>query len=166
MQALSHAMQEEEAPLTAAERLTPQQRIALRLYAIGATREAIAGEVGVHQVTLTNWLKLEAGKEYLKEIELELDQDFRRLYTKVINVIDAGLQSTDGSLALASANIFLKAHGKFVQRTEHRDLTAEDVIKKIMTGELQPRKREPITIEGVVVSDVASLNAPEEKDKA
>lgn len=74
--------------------------------------------------------------DYLKSLEGELDNQFKGLYTKVIRTLEAALDCADASVALAGANLWLKAQGKFVHKVEHRDLTAEDIIAKIISGEL------------------------------
>lgn len=72
-----------------------------------------------------------------------MDVQFKGLYTKVIKVIGDALDCADASIALAGANLWMKAHGKFVHKVERRDLTAEDIIKKIISGELQVPNRIP-----------------------
>jgi hypothetical protein len=147
------------------KKLGPKHRMALRLLSLGSSRERVASELGISIQTVRAAEKSSLGQEYMQGVEKELDQDFKRLYKKVISTIEEGLDCSDARVALASANIWLKAHGKFVQRVETRDLTAEDIIQKIVKGELvppTPPSKDIPALKGVVVYEEGSdvVDAP------
>lgn len=154
---------EEEEVAKAPSSLSPHLKIALRLWMIGYSSKQIEQQVGVRAAALGAAKRSVKGREYVARLEEELDVDFRRLYAQTLNVLDMGLQSADMGIALTSANMALKVMGKFVHKIEKRDLSAEDLIQKILSGELQVGARKPIEIDGVVVSH--SLDDDEEKVK-
>ena len=149
--------------------LKPLQRLALRMYALGSSHKQIQEQTGYSYPGFHRFRSTEAGKAYLKIVGDELEWDFKRMQAKVQKVIEDGLDCADFQIALASSNMWLKAHGKYVQRTEHRDLTAEDIIQKIISGELKPGGRvkeiEPITIPGVYVSDINDSASDKEDEE-
>ena len=146
-------VEEEQALAAAPKELSPGCKIALRLWTLGKSWKEIEEETGLTPAYVCTVKGSKKGQEYLASIEKELDLEFKRLYQKTINVLDKGLESADMGIALASANLALKVAGKFVQKVENRDLTAEDIIQKILSGELAAGERKPIDITGVVVSD-------------
>jgi len=125
------------------KRLTNTHIVALRLYSLGQSPPKIAEQVNLSPTRIQTLLKEPLAVDYLKSLEGALDVQFKGLYTKVIKVIGDALDCADASIALAGANLWMKAHGKFVHKVERRDLTAEDIIKKIISGELQVPNRIP-----------------------
>lgn len=125
------------------KRLSNTHQVALRLFALGQPPSKISEQVHISRQVIDRVVKDPLGVEYLKSLEGELDNQFKGLYTKVIRTLEAALDCADASVALAGANLWLKAQGKFVHKVEHRDLTAEDIIAKIISGELVVPGREP-----------------------
>ena len=133
------------------KRLTNTHQLALRLYSLGKPISQISPEVNLSPARILQLTKDPLGVEYLKGLQGLVDDQFKGLYAKVVKVIESALDCTDASVALAGANLWMKAHGKFVHKVETRDLTAEDIVAKIISGELQlPNKREPKVVgEGI-----------------
>lgn len=118
------------------KRLSNTHQVALRLYSLGQPPSKISEQVHLSPSRICALVKDPMSVDYLKSLEGELDNQFKGLYTKVIRTLEAALDCADASVALAGANLWLKAQGKFVHKVEHRDLTAEDIIAKIISGEL------------------------------
>jgi len=147
--------------------LSPKHKLILRLYACGLPVGEVASRAGRSETLVRRVVGREDAKEYLLSLESELDQQFKGLFEKVIKVVEKGLDSPELGVALASANLYLKAHGKYVHKVHTRDLTAEDIIKKIISGELR-REAPSVPIQeipGVIVSDGGDMEAEEEEDK-
>jgi hypothetical protein len=125
------------------KRLTNTHQMALRLYSLGQSPSKIAEQVPLSANRIQQLTREPLGVEYLKSLEGYLDDQFKGLYAKVVKVIGDAMDCADASVALAGANLWMKAHGKFVHKVEHRDLTAEDIIAKIIAGELVVPGKEP-----------------------
>jgi len=131
-------------------KLNQRHRMMLRMVAAGIPLPQIESELAVSAQAIRNTIGCQLGQQYLASLETELDDEFKRLFKKVVKVIDDGLSCADSSIALASANLWLKAHGKFVHKVETRNLTAEDIIAKIVSGELVlPGKAPKLVGEGL-----------------
>ncbi|MGW8178101.1 MAG: hypothetical protein ACWGQW_04810 [bacterium] len=138
-------------------RLTPKHKLILRMYSVGLTRGEVAEDCGCSTGLVDRVIGSEAGKAYLVSLESELDHQFKSLYEKVIGVVEKGLDSGDLKINLAAASLWAKANGKFVHKVHTRDLTAEDIIGRILSGELRKEAPalppKPIELKGVVVTD-------------
>ena len=119
------------------QHLSQRHKMALRMLAVGALPAVVAEEMKMSLARIYGIMRSKLGQEYLATVEKEIDGEFKSLYADVVKVIRDGLRCADASVALASANLWMKAHGKFVHKVEHRDLTAEDIIAKIISGELR-----------------------------
>ena len=132
------------------KRLTNTHIIALRLYSLGQTPLQISEQTKLSPQRICQIVRDPLGVKYLEEAEGLVSDQFKGLYTKVVKVIGDALDCADASVALAGANLWMKAHGKFVHKVEHRDLTAEDIIAKIISGELVlPTKAPRLVGEGI-----------------
>jgi len=140
--------------------LSNRQRLGLRYISIGRTTEQAGKEVGLSATRVSQIASSSLGQKYLTSLEGELDAQFKHLYSKVIKVVEDALSCSDASIALAGANIWLKSHGKFVHKVETRNLTAEDIIARIMSGELQRPATGPISkqLEGAQTFEEAEFH--------
>ena len=108
--------------------------LAVRMYAAtGKSMNAVAKASNVSPEGLRMALKSQAGQQVLNDIRGELDTQFSALYKKVIRTVEEGLDHAETQVALASASLWLK----YEKATKVEvSLSAEDVIQKIMSGEV------------------------------
>lgn len=138
--------------------LTNKHKLALRYISLGKSPSEAALEVGLTPCRISQILTSPLGQQYMEQLETELDQEFKHLYKKVVRVIGDAMDCSDASIALAGANLWLKAHGKFVHKVETRNLTAEDIVAKIISGELQPPRPQAKQLEGAQTFEEAEFH--------
>jgi hypothetical protein len=113
--------------------LSPQQEIAMRMYATGQlSRKQLPEHLGVSSSRCTQLINSKAGQQCIAEVRGELEHRFQAQFEKVLDVIDDGLVHPEPSVALAAANMWMK--NARASKVEVR-ITAEDLIGKIMSGE-------------------------------
>jgi predicted DNA-binding protein (UPF0251 family) len=116
-----------------ASRLSPKLEQAVRLWVVsGEEQDVVAMRCGIDKATLRSAINSPAGKSVMTEVRGALDHKFQGLFDQVITVVKDGLIHPDPSVALASANLWLR-HNK---ATEVKvTLTAEDIVQKLLAGE-------------------------------
>lgn len=84
---------------------------------------------GVHRILNTD--EAIAHKQQIFDL---YDDTFKALYPKAIEAIKKGLESSDEKVKLSAAQVWLKAHGKFVPDNGNGDtnITAEQVVVQIL----------------------------------
>lgn len=112
--------------------ITPKKDRAIRLYALGIDHDDIKAATGVSPSVLKQIVKSATGQKIINEVRAELEDKFQNQFADVINAIGAALHSTDVDTALHGAALWLKTNR--AQKVEVQ-LTAEDVVKKLMSGE-------------------------------
>lgn len=115
------------------KKLTGRHLQILRYHLAGVRNIDISAQLDCTEATVSRVLNDPLGLAFIEQAYKELDAQFRGLYSKVINVIDRGLEAKDLDTALAAADKWLKAHGKYrdaEEKTERR--SAEDVIAQML----------------------------------
>jgi hypothetical protein len=107
---------------------------ALRYYFCGIHEVgAVARLYKIKELELRRWLGTEDAEKIRASIQTEKDIHFQSLYGKVVDTLNLALEHPDPQVALAGANLWLRSNkGSKIEVV----LTAEDVVKKIMSGEL------------------------------
>lgn len=116
--------------------LSPKLEQAVRLWTIeGEEIKTIALRCGLDVSTLRYAINSPQGKAITAGVRGALDHKFQGLFTKVIDTVREGLEHPDPTIALASANLWLR-HNK---TTEIKvTLTAEDIVQRLIAGEEIP----------------------------
>ena len=83
---------------------------------------------GVHAI-----LKSDKAVAHKQQIFDLYDEEFKNLFPEVIASVKKGLASTDVKESLQAAKIWLKAHGKFVNKEESQNVfSAEKMVVQIL----------------------------------
>ncbi len=77
-------------------------------------------------------LGTQEGIELKQKVRSELDDSFKNLQRKAIDVIDKALDSPSPAIALDGANLFLRTMKETKVKVE---LTAEDIVARLLRGE-------------------------------
>lgn len=113
------------------KKLNPRHSKAVQLHLQGATLREISERTGLSVWWLSRILKSEPAKRLIAEYNDYFDQEFKALYTGSISAIREGLEDPDINVRLKAADMYLKAHGKYMDRQKGREKSAEDVIRQI-----------------------------------
>jgi hypothetical protein len=107
---------------------------ALRYYYCGIHEVGVVAKLyKVPEAELKKWLETEDAEKIRCSIQAEKDIHFQSLYGKVVDTLNLALDHPDPQVALAGANLWLRSNkGTKIEVV----LTAEDVVRKIMSGEL------------------------------
>jgi predicted DNA-binding protein (UPF0251 family) len=112
--------------------VTPQMEYAIRLYATGKFSETQAAHhANVSMSRFNVVLNSPPGQAILTAVRGALEVEFQAQFKKVIEVIGDALDHQDPSIALAGANLWLRSCRKQEIKV---DITAEDLVQKIMGG--------------------------------
>jgi hypothetical protein len=114
-------------------RLKPATEMAIRMYALGkySTEQAMAASGLTTKARWSMILNSPAGQACMTEVRGELEHKFQAQFSKVIDVLDQGLDHPEPSVALASASLWLKTNrGSKVEVK----VTAEDLVQQLMGG--------------------------------
>jgi predicted transcriptional regulator len=63
------------------------------------------------------------------------DAEFESLYPEVIEAVRSGLNHADMKFRLDAAEKWLKAHGKYRENTTNVNISAEDVVVKLLNAD-------------------------------
>ena len=111
-----------------------QQTLALQLYACGElTKKEMGARLNIGDARTNTLIESRAGQDIIARVRGDLEFRFQAMFKKTLDVIEDGLNHPEPSIALASANMWLK--NARAQKIEVK-ITAEDLIGKIMNGEL------------------------------
>lgn len=106
---------------------------AARLFVSGQILEDACECAEVPIDSVRTFLHTQEGKELVIRLREDLDEEFKNLYADTIRVLREGLHSADPRVAQNAASIYLR-HSKELKVVV--DITAEDLVRKIMTGEI------------------------------
>lgn len=106
----------------------PKLYLGLRFYALGETLKQAALRAGVSESKLSKFIKSSKGRDELSKIRTEVDEEFFNLQSKVNEVLRMGLESSDPQIALASANMWLRAAKA---KEVNVNVTVEDVLQRL-----------------------------------
>lgn len=115
------------------KKLTPRHYEMIKRHLNGMLNVEIAADLDVTEATVSRVLNDPLALSVIEDAYRQLDAKFRSRYLKVIQVIDAGLDSDNMDTALAAADKWLKAHGKYRPEEEKQQTrSAEDVIAQML----------------------------------
>jgi len=129
------------------KRLSGAHLTAISLHVAGLTNNQIAALLGKSpawvSVILSDPL---SQREIDKKLSL-LDQEFKALFSDVVQAIRDGL-SSDQRIQdrLSAADKWLKAHGRYAQKREEEGATAEDVIQQVIALQQQQQVNVSISL--------------------
>lgn len=113
--------------------LDTRAELGLRLFASGYTMVEAAKIAKTKPLRIRRLMQTDAGQQTLKNIRLELDEEFKALYRESIEALRQGLDSKDLRVKMDAADKYLK-YAKDLR--VNLVLTAEDLIRKIRDGVL------------------------------
>ncbi len=105
------------------------------LHLSGKKRAEIAELTGYAPQVVGVILANERSVAYRQQLLSETQQDFEAIFSQVVDTIRDMVQpGRDDGVRLQAAQMWLKAHGKFLPQHDERekDLTAEDVVAHIL----------------------------------
>jgi hypothetical protein len=105
--------------------------LGLRFFAAGLNIPTAAGVAKCSAQAVRNLLNSERGRELLRNIRLELDEEFKSLYRASIQVLRDNLSHADPGIAQKAADTVLKYQKEMKITVE---MTAEDLVKAILEG--------------------------------
>ena len=105
---------------------------AARLFFCGFHLEDAAEKANVTPRRLRAFLKTDKGKVLAKDVTSELDEEFKGLYGDAIEVLRDGMRNPKAEIRLNAANSALRYLKEIKVNVE---LSAEDLVQKIMKGE-------------------------------
>lgn len=112
--------------------LSPQTEYATRLFATGKfSAHQAAAHAGMSYSHFHRVINSPPGQALINQLRSIQEEEFQSQFQKVIEVVGAALDHQDPAIALAGANLWLKACRK--QKVEV-EITAEDLVQKIMGG--------------------------------
>jgi hypothetical protein len=109
-------------------KLDTRAELGLRLFASGMRLSDAAKIAKTHPRKIRKLLATDQGKDTMKAIRLELDEEFKALYRDSIQVLREGLKSTDPAIKHKSADTYLK-YAKDLN--VNVVLSAEDLVRVI-----------------------------------
>lgn len=113
---------------------SPVMDQAIRSYAVtGKPATELAKAYNLDVGYLRAYIRSSIGKRIIAEVTGELDHRFQCLYGDVIDTLEQAIKHSDPGVALAGTGQWLK-HAKGTK--VHVEISAEDVVQKIMSGEL------------------------------
>lgn len=115
-------------------KLDTRAEMGLRLFASGTPLVQAAALAKTKPQKIRALLQTEQGKETLKHIRLELDEEFKALYRDSIQVLRENLHSADPTIKMKAADTFMK-YAKEINLNVV--LTAEDLVRQLMKGEVK-----------------------------
>jgi hypothetical protein len=118
-------------------KLDTRAELGLRLFASGTRLSDAAKIAGTRPQKIRKLLETDQGKDTLKKIRLELDEEFKSLYRDSIEVLRQGLKSPDPQIKHKAADTFLK-YAKEINLNVV--LTAEDLVRVIKQKALEEEK--------------------------
>ena len=124
--------------------LNPRHIKAIQLHLQGSSLKEISERTCLSIWWISRILRSEPAKRLIAEYNAYFDQEFKALYTGSITAIREGLENPDIHVRLKAADMYLKAHGKYMDRQKGREKSAEDVIRQII--EMQ-KAAKPETVE-------------------
>ena len=111
-----------------------QQTLALQLYACGEIdKKEMSARLGIKDARTNTLIESRAGQEIIARVRGEQEFRFQAMFKKTLDVLEDGLNHPEPSIALASANMWFK--NARATKVEIK-VTAEDLIGKIMSGEV------------------------------
>lgn len=113
------------------KKLTSKHRKIIQLKVAGLTRVDVGREAGCTPEYVSMLLRQDVAKAYLQTMYEDLDQDLKDLVAPAIDTVRELLGSGDDKVALAAANLALKANGKMERESIEDRPSAEDFVSKI-----------------------------------
>jgi len=104
---------------------------AARLFASGMFLEAAAEKAGISERRLRDFLHTDTGKEVVRGVHEELDEEFKALYFDTVQELRLLIHDAKPEIRTSAINTFLR-YAKELRVT--LDITAEDLVQKIMKG--------------------------------
>lgn len=98
----------------------------------GKTVRMICDLTGYKSPTIYKILSDERVVQIRQQLMKVTESEFEALYANVVQVIRSGLTDADMDIALRSADMWLKAHGKYKSTQTVQNITAEDVVIQIL----------------------------------
>jgi hypothetical protein len=105
--------------------------LGFRFFAAGLTIPMASKAAKCSCTAVKKMLDSEQGRELLKNIRLELDEEFKNLYRISIQVLRESMSSVDPKTRLDAANTLFRYQKEMKISVE---LTAEDLVKQIVSG--------------------------------
>lgn len=112
-------------------KLDTRAELGLRLFASGYKMSDAAKIAKTRPQKIRQLLQTDQGQQTMKNIRLELDEEFKALYRDAIQTLRIGLASQDLKTRMEAADKYLK-YAKDLR--VNLVLTAEDLIRKIKEG--------------------------------
>lgn len=110
----------------------------LALHLAGRTAEEISELVDRHPLTIYAILKKPEVIAVRQQLLAGISDEFEALYQEVVQTIRDCLKSDKETVRLDAAEKWFKAHGKYQPKQDKEsELTAEDVVKKILQLNIQ-----------------------------
>ena len=110
----------------------PRNKAIANLFIVnGWSPHKIAEHYNVTVTTVWNVLKSPRVKEYIKELEGQIDEHFEKLFGKFVQTLSDAMDSPDPQIALAGAALYSKTAKRF-QQLGGSGLSAEDVIQQLI----------------------------------
>jgi len=115
------------------KRINKRHEMMILLFVNGMKPREIAQTLGMNLHYVWMVLRDPLVTKAINEIYKQMDDEFKALYSKVINSIRDRLESKDPDIQAKAVDQYLKAHGKYNPKENPNDnATAEDVVKKIL----------------------------------
>ncbi len=112
-------------------RFSPKIRMALRLLTIGTSQIKAAHEAGLSPEHLSRVIQRPEAQKELTRLGMVLDDEYAKLFGKVVEVLRESLEHPDPDVRLNAVNLWFKGSGK-QQANINVKLSAEDVIAKLL----------------------------------
>ncbi len=112
-------------------RFSPKIRMALRLLTIGTPQVKAAHEAGLSPEHLCRVIQRPEAQKELTRLGMVLDDEYAKLFGKVVEVLRESLEHPDPDVRLNAVNLWFKGSGK-QQANINVKLSAEDVIAKLL----------------------------------
>jgi len=113
------------------KKLSQKHKNMIALHCQNMKREDIGEIVGCTPEYVSMILAQPLAKEYLREVELYLDQRLQGLYNKTVDVIEAGLDGAATDAQLKAARLQMEATGK-LKGDKAENQSAEDVVTALL----------------------------------
>lgn len=116
-------------------RLTPRNKLALRLWVAGVKKEEVVRSTGINPGSFDMLRVSKVGKMYIQLVTAEHEERFKLLFGKVVNYLEDGLNAPDFEIKDKAARLWAGMAGKLiVKHTVER--SAEDNVQDLIEGKV------------------------------